>query len=435
MQHRPFPREGARVLVVGSVGREHALVWNLAQSPLLGTLWAAPGNPGIAQQAACINLAADDVPALTRFAVEQRCDLVVVGPEDPLAAGLVDALAEQGLRAFGPTRAAASLESSKRFTSELASRLGLPIPHSASFSDFAAARAYVREQGQLPIVLKADGLYRGKGVVIATTLEEAEATLQAMLVAGEFGAAGRTVVVQEFLRGEERSFIALCDGRRALLLLPSKDHKRAYDGDRGPNTGGMGVVAPLVRHDDPSAVDVLTTFFLPVLAEMAARGTPYRGALYANVMMTGRGPLLLEFNARLGDPEAEALLPLLENDLLPLLVAAADGDLSGQALRWHSGCCATVVMASGGYPDHYQTGLPISGLEAAAAVPGALVFHAGTAARDGAIVTAGGRVLCVAGRGTEPEEAVATAYQAVRRIHWEGAQYRSDIGWNGEAGA
>jgi len=423
----------SRVLLVGSGGREHALAWKLAQSPLLDRLWAAPGNPGIAQHADCCHVDADDVAGIVRLAGELRADLVVVGPEDPLAAGLVDALQERGILAFGPTRAAARLESSKQFTRELAARLGLPGPRAAAFSDFGAAVAYVRELGQFPVALKADGLFRGKGVVIAESLAEAEATLRAMLLDGEYGLAGRAVVVEEFLRGVERSYTAICDGQRALPLLPAQDHKRAFDGDRGPNTGGMGVFAPAQRAGDPPVAEIVDTFMTPVLAEMAARGSPFRGVLFAGVMLTAQGPRLIEFNARFGDPEAEALLPLLETDLLPVLIAAARGDLRGQTLRWHSGACVSVMLASGGYPERSSSELPISGLAAAAAVPDALVFHAGTAQRDGAVVTNGGRVLCVAGAGPSREQARQTAYAAARQIHWEGMQYRTDIGREAQA--
>lgn len=433
MQHASDAQPGLRVLLVGSGGREHALAWKLAQSPLLGQLLAAPGNPGIAQLAECFDVTAEDVPGIVALAAAQQCHLVIVGPEDPLAAGLVDALAERGMLAFGPTQAAARLESSKTFTRELAARLGLPSPRIGSFTDYDPAVAFVRELGRLPVVVKADGLYRGKGVVIAETPADAEEALRRMLVNGDFGPAGRTVVVEEFLYGAERSYMALCDGDRALLMLPCQDHKRAFDGDIGPNTGGMGVIAPAVRPADPSLAEIEATFFTPVLTALREAGTPFRGVLFAGVMLTDSGPRLLEYNARFGDPEAAALFPLLEDDLLPALLAAAKGDLRGHTLRWRSGACVNVVLASGGYPGAYQTGFPIAGLEHAAAVPGAVVFHAGTALRDGTVVTNGGRVLCVAGVGATRAEADATAYAAVRRICWDGVQYRTDIGQ--EAGA
>lgn len=420
---------------MGAGGREHALAWKLGQSRLLNTLIAAPGNPGIAQHATCFPVAADDVGAMVALAVAQRMDFVIVGPEDPLAAGLVDALAERGILAFGPTAAAARLESSKAYARDLMESLGLPGPQTASFTgpQINEALAFVRQLGRLPVVIKADGLYRGKGVVIAETLAEATAALRAMLVVGQYGAAGRTVVVEEFLQGEERSYIALCDGTRALLLLPAQDHKRAYDGDQGPNTGGMGAVAPAWRLGDPSPTVIRTTFFAPVLAALREAGTPFRGALFANVMLTAEGPRLLEFNARFGDPEAEALLPLLENDLLPLLLAAAKGDLSGQALRWRRGACVNVVMASGGYPGQYATGASIAGLAAATALPGVHVFHAGTEQCDGSVVTHGGRVLCVAGVGSSRTDADQAAYAAVRQISWDGVHYRTDIGQEADA--
>ena len=427
MQHAPRAR-GLRVLVVGSGGREHALAWKLAQSPLLGELLAVPGNPGIARLAECLPVAAGDVAGIARLAGERRCDLVVVGPEDPLAAGLVDALQAAGLRAFGPTRAAARLESSKAFAREVGLQLGLPMPRSARCGDLAAALAYVRSLGDIPVAVKADGLFRGKGVVLAAGAAEAEAALRAMLVGGEYGDAGRTVVIQELLRGRERSYLALCDGERALLMLPAQDHKPAYDGDRGPNTGGMGVVAPACRPGEPSPEEIERAFFAPVLAELRARGTPFRGLLFAGVMLTAEGPKLLEFNARFGDPETEALLPLLESDLLPPLLAAADGSLAGHTLRWRAAHCVNVVMAAPGYPGAYPKGLPISGIEAAEAVPDALVFQAGTTLQDGRLVSDGGRVLCVAGVGPTLAAADRTALEAVRRLNFPGAQYRTDIG-------
>jgi phosphoribosylamine--glycine ligase len=435
MQHASISRPGLRVLLVGDGGREHALAWKLAQSPLLGTLFATPGNPGIAQYATCFTVPADDVSGIVALAVEQHVNFVVVGPEDPLAAGLVDALAAQRILAFGPTQAAARLESSKSYARRLMTEYGLPGPQTETFGagQFDAALAYVRNRANLPVVIKADGLFRGKGVVIAETLAEAEAALCNMLVAGKYGVAGQAVVVEEYLAGEERSYIALCDGTRAMLMLPAQDHKRAYDGDQGPNTGGMGAVAPAWQNGDPSPSEIRALFFTPVLDALRAAGTPFRGALFAGVMLTTDGPKLLEFNVRFGDPEAEALLPLLENDLLPLLRAAAKGDLRGQELRWRRGACVNVVMASGGYPASYATGLPIAGLEMAAALPDTHVFQAGTAQRDGAVVTAGGRVLCVAGVGSTRAEADATAYAAVRKIGWDGVQYRTDIGQEAKA--
>lgn len=430
MQHASDGQPGLRVLLVGDGGREHALAWKLAQSPLLGSLFAAPGNPGVAQHATCITVPADDIAAIVSLAEEQRIDFVVVGPEDPLAAGLVDALADRGILAYGPTQAAARLESSKAYARDLMSQLGIPGPQTASFtaSEYDAALAYVRRLGALPVVIKADGLFRGKGVVIAETLAEAEEALCKMLVDGAYGVAGRSVVVEEYLQGEERSYIALCDGRRAMLMLPAQDHKRAYDGDQGPNTGGMGAVAPAWRPGDPSPTEIRSTFFAPVLEAFQMAGTPFRGTLFAGVMLTADGPRLLEFNVRFGDPEAQALLPLLENDLLPLLLAAAKGDLSGHELRWRRGTCINVVVAAGGYPGQYRTGLPISGLEVAAALPGTHVFQAGTVKRGRTVVTNGGRVLCVAGIGNTPQEADRRAYTAVRKINWDGAQYRTDIG-------
>lgn len=419
-----------KLLVVGGGGREHALCRALAASPLLTRLWCAPGNPGIAGLAECVPIAATDLPALVGFASAERMDLVVVGPEAPLTLGLADACAAQGIRCFGPSAAAARLEGSKAFFQEVAKAAGAPTADHAVFDDADAARAHVRARGA-PIVVKADGLAAGKGVVVAATLAEAEAAIAAMMEARVHGAAGARVVIEERLVGEEVSFFALCDGATAIPFAAAQDHKRAFDGDRGPNTGGMGAFSP-PRHFPPALQEeVMASCIRPVLAEMARRGAPFRGVLFAGLMLTERGPRLLEFNVRFGDPECQAMLLRLRSDLLPALLAATRGELADFDLGWERLSSVVVVMAARGYPAAPETGTEIRGLEAAAQVPDATVFHAGTA-RDGAgrLVAAGGRVLGVGGVGASLALAREAAYRAVDRVDWPGGFCRRDIGAN-----
>lgn len=422
-----------RVLVVGSGGREHALCWALSASPLLSKLWCAPGNPGIAALAETVPIGVLDIAGLVAFALAQSVDLVVPGPEAPLVAGLTDAMENAGIACCGPSRAAAAMEGSKSFTKELADAAGIPTAAWERFDDTAAARDFIRRRGA-PIVVKADGLAAGKGVVVAATEAEALAAIDAMMQARSFGEAGASVVIEECLEGEEVSLFALCDGTEAIALGAAQDHKRVGDGDTGPNTGGMGAYAPtpvLPDHDLAAAMDV---FVRPALAEMARRGTPFRGILFAGLMHTAQGFKLIEYNVRFGDPECQVLLGRLKSDLLAALLAACQGELAHFDLRWAEDAVLAVVMAARGYPADPLTGTPILGLDRAAAVPGAQVFHAGTREADGQILAAGGRVLSVCGIGATLQEAQRIAYQAVDAIDWPGGFCRRDIGWRALTG-
>jgi phosphoribosylamine--glycine ligase len=415
------------VLLIGAGGREHALAWALSASPLLTKLFCAPGNAGIAEVAACVPLDPADHAAVIRFCRDQRIDLVVIGPEAPLVAGLGDALGDSGIRYFGPTRAAAQLEGSKGFTKDLCREANIPTAAYGRFTEREAAKAYLASRG-LPIVIKADGLAAGKGVVIATTHTEAEAAIDACL-SGAFGAAGSEVVIEEFLQGEEASFFALCDGVTALALASAQDHKRVGDGDTGPNTGGMGAYspAPIMTHEMTDRV--MREIIMPTVKTMAARGTPFKGVLFAGLMITASGPKLIEYNVRFGDPETQVLMMRLKSDLLAALLATADGVLSNFDLRWSDDAALTVVMAANGYPGAPLKGTEIKGLDAAKLVPNVEIFHAGTR-RDGARLLAdGGRVLNVTGRGRTVSEARDAAYAAIEKIDWPDGFYRKDIGW------
>ena len=416
-----------RILLVGGGGREHALVWAIAASPLCTTLYCAPGNAGIAREATCVPIAIEDIDGLVAFARDEAIDFVVVGPEAPLVAGLVDRLTEAGIKAFGPSAAAAALEGSKGFTKDLCAKYGIPTARYRRFTDAAEARAYIAAEGA-PIVVKADGLAAGKGVVVATTVAEAQDAVDAMLTEGGFGAAGASIVVEECLVGPELSFFALCDGETALPLATARDHKRAYDNDEGPNTGGMGAVSPHPLATPELEARILDEVVQPTLRAMEAEGTPFRGILFAGLMLTERGPQLIEHNVRFGDPECETLLPRLSSDLLTALLAAADGTLRHLTLRWRPEAAVTVVMAAKGYPGTYQKGSPIRALDRAAEVPGTIVFHAGTAAgADGTVTAQGGRVLAVTALGADIAEARSRAYQAVDRIDWPEGFCRRDI--------
>ncbi|MDE2517561.1 MAG: phosphoribosylamine--glycine ligase [Rhodospirillales bacterium] len=417
-----------RVLVVGSGGREHALCWALSASPLLSKLWCAPGNPGIAALAETVPIEVMDVAGLVAFALAQSVDLVVPGPEAPLVAGLTDAMEEAGIACCGPSRAAAAMEGSKSFTKELADAAAIPTAAWERFDDAEAARAFIRRRGA-PIVVKADGLAAGKGVVVAATEAEALAAIDAMMQARSFGEAGASVVIEECLEGEEVSLFALCDGTEAIALGAAQDHKRVGDGDIGPNTGGMGAYAPTPVLADADLAAAMDVFVRPALAEMARRGTPFRGILFAGLMHTAQGFKLIEYNVRFGDPECQVLMLRLKSDLLAALLAACQGELGHFDLRWHEDAALAVVMAARGYPADPLTGTPIQALERAAAVPGAQVFHAGTRAVDGQILAAGGRVLTVCGSGARLAEAQRVAYQAVDTIDWPGGFCRRDIGW------
>ena len=416
-----------RVLVIGGGGREHALCWKLAQSPLLESLWCAPGNPGIAQVARCVAIEAADKAAVVAFCQREAVDLVVVGPEQPLVDGLVDTLAANGVRAFGPSAAAAQLEGSKGFTKALCAANAIPTARWQRCDTAESARAYAAGQS-LPIVIKADGLAAGKGVVIAQTRGEAEAAIDSMF-AGRFGGAGASVVIEEFLAGEEVSMFVLTDGVQALPLASAQDHKRVGDGDTGANTGGMGAYSPATVLTPALEARAMHEIIAPTIAAMARAGTPFRGVLYAGLMLTSDGPKLIEYNVRFGDPECQVLMLRLQSDLLPVLTAAASGALGDARLEWRDEAALTVVMAAEGYPEKPRTGTPIEGIAAAEAT-GALVFHAGTALDSGGeLVASGGRVLNITALGRTIAAAAARAYEAIEKIRWHGGFARKDIGW------
>ena len=416
-----------KVLLLGSGGREHALAWAIAASPLLDTLYCAPGNAGIAEVAQCIPLDIADHAALAAFCRENRIDLVVVGPEAPLVAGVADDLAAAGFKVLGPSRAAAQLEGSKGFTKDLCRELGIPTAAYGRFSDAVSAKAYAARQ-PLPVVVKADGLAAGKGVVIAETKEAAEKAIDACFN-GTFGAAGAEVVIEEYLQGEEASFFALVDGKHALPLGAAQDHKRAFDGDTGPNTGGMGAYSPAPVMTPELSERVVAEIIRPTVAGMAARGTPYKGVLFAGLMITAEGPKLIEYNVRFGDPECQVLMMRLKSDLLAALLATVDGVLGSFDLRWHDDAALTVVLAANGYPGTPVKGTEIRGVEEAAKVPDVEIFHAGTRRDDTRLIASGGRVLNVAARGRTVSEARDRAYEAISRIDWPEGFHRSDIGW------
>ena len=414
------------LLVVGGGGREHALCWKLAQSPRLTRLVAAPGNPGIARHAACVAVSVDDHDGVVRLAERERADLVVIGPEVPLVAGLADRLRDKGFAVFGPGAPAAALEGSKAFAKDLMARAGIPTARYATFTDPGAARTFARELGA-PVVVKADGLAAGKGAIVCATLAEAEAAIARCLERREFGAAGATIVVEEFLRGEEASFFAVSNGGACVALGAAQDHKTVFDGDRGPNTGGMGAFTPVASLDAAMHARIMRTIVEPTFAAIAREGAPYRGVLYAGLMLTAEGPKVIEYNVRFGDPECQALVATMEGDLLLLLDAAARGaPLPAPAPTKRAAVC--VVVASGGYPGRHPTGAPIDGIDEAERMPGVVVFHAGTAMRDGRLVTAGGRVLGVTATAESVPAAIEHVYAAASHIRFDGMHYRRDIG-------
>ena len=415
------------ILLIGSGGREHALAWKMAASPLLTKLWCAPGNAGIAQEAECVALDVANHAAVIDFCKANKVDLVVIGPEAPLAAGIVDDLSAAGIKAFGPSKAASQLESSKGFTKDICKANNIPTAAYERFRDADTAKAYVRKHGA-PIVVKADGLAAGKGVVVAMTLAEAEAAIDAL-----FGSAGAEAVIEEFMEGEEASFFVLCDGDNALPLAAAQDHKRAFDGDKGPNTGGMGAYSPAPVFTDVVRERTMNEIIMPTLRAMKAMGTPYKGVLFAGLMITKDGPKLIEYNARFGDPETQVLMMRLMSDLVPALLASADGELKHFDLRWHPEPALTVVMAAKGYPGDYARGTRIDGLDDAAKVEGVEIFHAGTRAEDGKILANGGRVLNVTATAKTVSEAQRRAYEAIDRIDWPEGFCRRDIGWQAVA--
>jgi phosphoribosylamine--glycine ligase len=424
---RTLHREATmNILILGSGGREHALAWKIAASPLVERLYCAPGNAGIAQEAEIADIDIANHQAVIAFCRASKIDFVVVGPEGPLCAGVVDDLEAAGIKTFGPSKIAAQLEGSKGFTKDICKANNIPTAAYERFRDAASAKAYVRQQGA-PIVIKADGLAAGKGVVVAMTLEEAEAALD-MIFGGGVGDAGAEVVVEEFLSGEEVSFFVLCDGENAIPLATAQDHKRAFDGDKGPNTGGMGAYSPAPMMTPQLSQHVMDEIVIPTLRAMKAMGAPYKGVLYAGLMMTAQGPKLIEYNARFGDPETQVLMLRLMSDLLPALLASRDGMLKNFDLRWYPDVALTVVMAAKGYPGSYAKGTAIEGLDEAAQVEGVEIFHAGTKTEDGKIVANGGRVLNISALGKTVAEAQQRAYAAVDRIKWPEGFCRRDIG-------
>jgi phosphoribosylamine--glycine ligase len=415
------------ILILGSGGREHALAWKLAASPLTDKLYCAPGNAGIAQEAECVPLDLADHTAVIAFCKEKNIDLVVVGPEGPLCAGIVDDLEAAGIKAFGPNKWAARLEGSKGFTKDLCKANNIPTAAYRRFKQAAPAKDYVRAHGA-PIVVKADGLAAGKGVVVADTVEEAEAAID-MMFGGGLGQPAWEIVIEDCLIGEEASFFALCDGDTAIPLGSAQDHKRVFDGDKGPNTGGMGAYSPAPIMTPEMNRRVMDEIVLPTVRALKTIGAPFKGVLFAGLMITKEGPQLIEYNVRFGDPECQVLMLRLMSDLVPALLAAHDGQLKNFDLRWYPDAALTVVMAANGYPGAYEKGSVIEGLGAAAEIDGVEIFHAGTKADGDRILANGGRVLNVCARGKTVREAQARAYEAVDRIRWPGGFCRRDIGW------
>lgn len=422
-----------KVLVIGSGGREHALTWKLKQSAGVDRIFCAPGNAGTAQVAENVAIPANELPALTRFAKENVVDLTVVGPDNPLAAGMVDLFQKANLRVFGPTKSAARLESSKIFAKKLMRAQGIPTAAAETFAESDAAILYA-EQSKFPIVIKADGLALGKGVIIAPDIATSRSTIAEMMNAGRFGEAGRKIVIEEFLRGSECSLHALVDGQNYRLLETARDHKRAFDGDKGPNTGGMGAFSPANNWTPQLAAQLDEDVMKPLLRGLKNEGVEFRGLLFPGLMITTEGARVLEFNCRFGDPETQAILPRLKSDLLPLLEATIDGQIDRCTIEWDKRAAVTVVLASGGYPEKYETGKTISGLEDAAKLEDVRIFHAGTKRANGEIVTAGGRVLAVTALGSTIENARTRVYEAASRIHFDGCHYRRDIALAGTSG-
>lgn len=417
-----------RILVVGGGGREHAIVRKLRESPRVSELFCAPGNGGISRDAQCIAVQASDIDGMVAFSRQNKMDLVFVAPDDPLAAGMVDALERAGIRAFGPRANAAQIESSKVFSKHLMKKYGIPTAGYEVFSDPRAALDFIRKQGKYPAVIKADGLALGKGVIIAADFAEAEAGIRTIMKDKVFGASGNRVVIEEFLTGPEVSVLAFTDGKTMKPMVSSKDHKRALDGNLGPNTGGMGTISPNPYYTPELAETCRKTIFLPTMNAMNEEGRTFRGCLYFGLMLTPDGPKVIEYNSRFGDPETQVVLPRLKTDFVDILEAVVDGRLADQPVEWDDSACACVVMASGGYPGKYAKGLEITGLDAGGQLEGVTVYHAGTAYRDGKFYTNGGRVLGVTALGGDLSEALEKAYAGVSRIHFEGAHYRRDIG-------
>jgi phosphoribosylamine--glycine ligase len=417
-----------KILVVGGGGREHAVIRKLRESPRVEKIYCAPGNGGIGCDAVNVPIAATDIPAMVDFAKQNGMDLVCVTPDDPLAAGMVDALADAGIRAFGPNKAAAQIEASKVFSKNLMQKYHIPTADYAVFHDPAETLSYIKARGKYPVVVKADGLALGKGVIIAQNEAEAADAVKTIMEDKVFGQSGNQVVVEEFLTGPEVSVLAFTDGTTLKPMVSSKDHKRALDGDKGKNTGGMGTISPNPYYTDAIAEQCMNEIFMPTLRAMQVEGRPFHGCLYFGLMLTPDGPKVIEYNSRFGDPEAQVVLPRLETDLVDIMEATIDGTLDKLDIRWKPGACACVVMASGGYPGSYPKGIEIHGLDANGQVEGATIYHAGTKLENGKFYTNGGRVLGVTCTGATLDEALQKAYAAVSKITWDGVQYRHDIG-------
>ncbi|MFQ5906707.1 MAG: phosphoribosylamine--glycine ligase [bacterium] len=419
-----------KVLVIGGGGREHALVWKLAKSDRISKIYAAPGNAGIAKNAECVSISPEDIENLVKFALNNRIDLTVVGPESPLTLGIVDRFSRKGLPIFGPTKRASRIEGSKVMAKDLMVSAGIPTAAFEVFDRIEPAVSYIKDKGA-PIVVKADGLAAGKGAIVAKNVHEALRSAEGMLVKGSFGDAGKRIVVEDCLKGEEASVLAFTDGTSVLTMIPSQDHKQIYDGDRGPNTGGMGAYAPAAVVDDGLLKEIEKRILKPAIKEMESSDTPYTGVLYAGLMITDEGPKVLEFNCRFGDPETQPLLALMETDLFELMEKTIAHGLEGQRIEWKGQHAVCVVMASGGYPSGYEKGKIVSGLNEVSAMKDVVVFHAATALSNGQIVTSGGRVLGVTGIRDSLGAAIDTAYEAVGRIRFEGMYYRKDIAAKG----
>ena len=417
-----------RILMIGSGGREHALIRKLKESPRCEAIYCAPGNGGISKDAVCVNISVEDIDGVVSFAKEKHIDLVFVAPDEPLAAGMVDALEAAGIRAFGPRKNAAVIESSKVFSKDLMKKYGIPTAGYEVFDDPQKAVDYIVEQNKFPVVVKADGLALGKGVVICQNLNEAKDAVHSIMEDKIFGASGNQVVIEEFITGPEVSVLSFTDGKTVKPMVSSKDHKRAYDGDQGLNTGGMGTISPNPHYSDEMADQCMKEIFQPTIDAMQKEGRPFQGCLYFGLMLTQDGPKVIEYNSRFGDPETQVVLPRLKTDLVDILEACINGTLRDMEIQWSGDAAACVVMASGGYPKAYPKGIEIKGLDENGQIDGAVVYHAGTAYRDGKFLTNGGRVLGVTACGATLDEALDRAYNAVERISFDGAHYRKDIG-------
>ncbi len=415
-----------KILVIGSGGREHAIIKKLAESPKVSELFCAPGNAGIAKDAVCVDVIGNE--AVVKFSVENKIDLVFVAPDDPLAGGMVDAVEAVGIKTFGPRKNAAEIESSKVFSKDLMKKYAIPTALYEVFDNSDEAIKFIKENNKFPIVVKADGLALGKGVIIAESFEDSEKAVRDIMEDKMFGESGNKIVIEEFLTGPEVSVLAFTDGKTVKPMISSKDHKRAYDGNKGLNTGGMGTISPNPFYTDEIAKICMDTIFMPTINAMISENRPFKGCLYFGLMLTQNGPKVIEYNARFGDPETQVVLPMLKTDLVDILLAICDDKLSDLEIKWEDGACACVVMASPGYPKAYPKGLEISGLNEKGQVENAVVYHAGTKEENGNIVTNGGRVLGVTAKAENLETALKNAYAAVDKIHFEGAHFRTDIG-------